>query len=266
MRTRTQNATEFLPTMFATIFVIAGCGGSTTQSTQSTDNTQNSQSSASNGASSGSQNTAQSRCAGMGASNGITIEGQLGTLRQSEVSATLNPALSRLQTCYTNRLEAHPYLAGGVQFKIRVGTDGSVRWVLPLQSSIGDRQTERCMADVLQSLRFPEPCGGETETTWGPSFEGGEDARPAVAWDAARVQTQVNRRRTQLAQCLRSASGANAEVTLYVGQGGRVVTAGASVSTNDASSAIDCLVSEVSGWTGLPDPGSYPAKATFRLP
>jgi hypothetical protein len=210
--------------------------------------------------------TPQNRCASTGGTPGMSIEGQLGTLQQSEVSATLNPALARLQSCYTSRLDQHPYLAGGVRFKIRVATDGTVRWVLPVQSSIGDRTTERCMAEVLTGLRFPEPCGGETETTWGPSFEGGDDVRPAVAWDASRVQAQVHRRRAQLTQCLQGASGANAEVTLYVGQGGRVVTAGASVSTQDAASAIDCLVREVSGWSGLPDPGSYPAKTTFRVP
>jgi hypothetical protein len=264
MRTRKTKAILARHWTIALVVALTGCS-SGAQTTQSTDNAANTQSNSS-GSASRPQPTAQDRCAAMGVSSGMTIEGQLGTLRQSEVSATLNPALSRLQTCYANRLEAHPYLAGAVQFKIRVGTDGSVRWVLPVQSSIGDRETERCMTDVLQGLRFPQPCGGETETTWGPSFEGGEDARPAVAWDGSRVSTQLSRRRAQLSQCLRGASGANAEVTMYVGQGGRVVTAGASISSNEAAAAIDCLVSEVSGWTGLPDPGSYPAKATFRLP
>jgi hypothetical protein len=69
-----------------------------------------------------------------------------------------------------------------------------------------------------------------------------------------------------LSQCLASATGATAEVTLYVGPGGRVATAGASVSTHDAHAAIDCLVTEVSTWRGLPDPGSYPAKTSFRIP
>jgi hypothetical protein len=248
--------------LFAVAF--SACGGASTQSTTTTTTTAATTPSTAGGATQPS--TANNRCAAMGATGGISIEGQLGTIRQSEVSATLNPALQRLQGCYAQRIEEHPYLAGGVQFKIRIGTDGSVRWVLPIQSSIGDRSTERCMSEILQSLRFPEPCGGETETTWGPTFEGGEDARPAVAWEPSRVQTQVNRRRAQLSQCLASASGASAEVTLYVGQGGRVVTAGAAVSTHDAAAAIECLVTEVSAWRGLPDPGSYPAKTTFRVP
>lgn len=253
-------------TAFA-LFALASnaCGGATTQANTentTTTTTQSQQATSGNTA----RATATNRCAAMGATGGISIEGQLGTLRQSEVSATLNPALNRMHTCYAQRLEEHPYLAGGAQFKIRVGTDGAVRWVLPVQSSIGDRTTERCMAEIIQALRFPEPCGGETETTWGPTFEGGEDARPAVAWEASRVQTQVTRRRAQLTQCLSSASGASADVTLYVGQGGRVVTAGAAVSTHDAAAAIECLVTEVSAWRGLPDPGSYPAKTTFHIP
>lgn len=247
--------------------VMSACGGASSQNSNTGDTaiTTQTQTVATSGGDARRSN-ADNRCASMGVSNGMSIEGQLGTLRQSEVSATLNPALDRMHTCYAQRLEEHPYLAGGAQFKIRIGTDGAVRWVLPLQSSIGDRSAERCMADVLSGLRFPPPCGGETETTWGPTFEGGEDVRPAVAWESSRVQTQVNRRRAQLTQCLASVSGASADVTLYVGQGGRVVTAGAAVSTHDAASAIECLVNEVSAWRGLPDPGSYPAKATFHLP
>lgn len=247
---------------------ICACGGASSQNSNTGDTASatQTQSVATSSGGDSQRSSANNRCASMGVSSGMSIEGQLGTLRQSEVSATLNPALDRMHTCYAQRLEEHPYLAGGAQFKIRIGTDGAVRWVLPLQSSIGDRATERCMADVLSGLRFPQPCGGETETTWGPTFEGGEDARPAVAWESSRVQTQVNRRRAQLTQCLATVSGASADVTLYVGQGGRVVTAGASVSTQDAASAIECLVNEVSAWRGLPDPGSYPAKATFHLP
>ena len=90
--------------------------------------------------------------------------------------------------------------------------------------------------------------------------------RPAVPWTASRIQTQLNRRRAQLAQCLAGAAGATAEVTLYVAPGGRVATAGAAVSSQAAAGSIACLLSEVSGWRGLPDPGSYPAKTSFRLP
>lgn len=206
------------------------------------------------------------RCASMGASSGISIEGQLGTLTRVEVSSTLNPVLERLQTCYTQRLEEHPYLAGEVQFKLRIATDGSVRWVIPTRSSMGDRVTEQCMMGALRALRFPTPCGGEAETTWGPSFEGGEDARPATAWDSGRIQRQIDRRRVQLTQCLQRAPGARADITLYVAPTGRVAAAGAAVSTPEAGESIDCIVQELLTWQQLPSPGSYAAKTTFSIP
>lgn len=251
--------------VFATIAMTA-CGGATAQSSTTTETTGSSHSTTQSMTASSGASATNDRCAAMGASGGITIEGQLGTLRQSAVSATLNAALNRIQRCYTTRLEEHPYLSGAVQYKIRIGTDGFVRWVLPTQSTLGDRATEQCMVEILRGLRFPEPCGGEAETTWGPSFEGGEDVRPAVAWETSRIQQQLTRRRAQLMQCLGAATGASAQVTLYVGQGGRVITAGAAVSTHEADSALACLVHEVSAWRGLPDPGSYPAKVSFTVP
>ncbi len=255
--------------MVSLALLTARCAGGASQTITPPRSDQGPSSTSTSAASSGGSRptavTAGNRCPAV-TGGGMVLEGQLGTLRAAEVSATVNPTLPQLQACYARRLEEHPYLAGALQFKIRVGTDGAVRWVIPLQSSMGDRETEQCMLDVLGSVRFPEPCGGETETTWGPSFEGGEDARPAVPWTSTRIQAQVGRRRAALAQCLGGASGASAEVTLYVAPGGRVATAGAAVSSEAAARAIPCLLSEVSGWRGLPDPGSYPAKTSFRVP
>lgn len=248
------------------MMLAAACGGGTASTNSSnTDTTQTQNQSSGNSVARTTVARDPNACPETSNGGGLSIEGQLGTLRQSQVSATLNPAVSQLQACYTRRLEELPYLAGSVGYKIRIGTDGSVRWVLPTSDTIGDHTTSECMKQILLALHFARPCGGETETTWGPiTFEGGEDARPAVPWETPRIQRQIDRRRAQLTQCLHGAHGAEAVVTAYVAPGGRVATASASVNHHEAAEAVQCLVQEVSGWQ-VADPGSYAARVTFRV-
>jgi len=194
---------------------------------------------------------------------GMVIEGQLGFIPQNELMRTLTPATPQLAQCYNERLADHPYMSGRIELKFRIGTDGSVRWVIPLHSTLGDRDTERCMLDRARALRFTRPRGGETETTYPLELEGGEDARPATAWQPTRLDAVVGRNRSALQRCRNGASGP-IEITLYAAPNGTVASAGVSVANDGALQAIDCVVREVSGWR-VPDPGSWYARATITL-
>ena len=201
---------------------------------------------------------------GCGATGGMTIEGQLGSLAPSGVTRVLRAATDDLAGCYRQRVETLPFLSGRIELKIRVGTDGSVRWALPTVSSLGDRETERCMMDRARTLRFDPPCGGEAEVTFPLEFAGGEDARPATDWAPARVESAVHQHRTALARCRGTVTGP-ITLTVYAGMDGRVVSAGASVPDENAVVAVDCMLDAVITWH-LPLPGSWYARATVQIP
>lgn len=205
---------------------------------------------------------ATSRCPGGGAS-GMRIEGQLGTLPQTEVNRVMRAATPRFGACFTTRAEALPYLAGHVLLRIRVGEDGAVRWAIPTESTLGDREAERCMAEHARALRFDPPCGGEAEVRYPIDLDASEDARPATAWPATRVARVVTQHRAALDQCRRGVSGRFA-VTVYVTPEGRVAAAGTSVPSETAEAAAECVVREVATWR-LPSPGSWYARTTFQV-
>jgi hypothetical protein len=73
----------------------------------------------------------------------------------------------------------------------------------------------------------------------------------------------VSQHRAALRQCTRGARGPF-EVTLYAAPRGRVSSAGVAVASDGAVSAADCIVREVTSWR-VPDPGSWYARASFRL-
>ncbi|MFO0606437.1 MAG: AgmX/PglI C-terminal domain-containing protein [Polyangiales bacterium] len=201
---------------------------------------------------------------GCPATGGMSIEGQLGTLPQPRVRRALQDAEGRLSACYTSRLEAMPCLSGRVGFKLRVGTDGAHRWVIPTASTVGDGEVERCMRDVLMGLEFGRPCGGEAEVTWSMEFDAGPDARPPTAWPATRVGAALTQSRAALARC-RNGVRDGVHVTLYAAPDGTVAAVGAAVDTPAAAPVAECALGVIRAWR-LPSPGSWYARTSFDLP
>jgi hypothetical protein len=180
--------------------------------------------------------------------DGVGIEGLMGTISAMAVQRALEPRIGRF------------FLGGRIELAFRVRTDGSVLWVYPRQSNIGDRDTERCMLEVAASTRFSRPQGGEAEFAYPLEVDPADDVRPPTFWDPTRVMSNVERVRGEIVDC----GTGPFHVTVYVAPGGRVVAAGASTPDQTQSDALDCVADAVRGWT-MPDPGSYPAKVSFDL-
>lgn len=192
--------------------------------------------------------------------DGAQIEGLMGTISSTAVQRALEPKIGRFFHCFSQRSNAVQVLGGRIVLAFRVRVDGSVLWVYPRESTLGDRETERCMLDVAAGVRFSPPNGGEAEFSYPLELDPADDVRPATFWDASRVASNVDRVRGEIVDC----GTGPFQVTLYVAPGGRVIAAGASTPDQEQADALDCVAQAVRGWS-MPDPGSYPAKVTFGL-
>lgn len=195
---------------------------------------------------------------------GVVIEGQMGTLEAGHVRAVMRAAEASVSSCFSQRLEAVPCLAGRIELKLRVGEDGAVRWAIPTRSTLGDQSVERCMMDHARALRFQPPCGGEAEVTWPLEMDGGPDARAATEWPTQRLDVALRAHRAALTACRRSDT-TPIEMTMYVAPDGSVLAAGTNVTTPDAVAVSDCVVHEAQTWR-LPSPGSWYARVTVPIP
>lgn len=197
-----------------------------------------------------------------GGQDALQVEGLMGTLSTMAINRGLEPRMPRFASCFTNRYEQVEMLGGRIQLSFRVATDGSVRWVYARASTVGDRETERCLLDVAGSTRFSEPQGGEAEFNWPLALDPPEDVRPPFNWETDRIAEVLDANGGEVLSSCRP--GASFIVTVYVAPGGAILTAGASTVDQQAADAIDCIVDAVKLWE-MPDPGSYPAKVTFEL-
>jgi hypothetical protein len=195
--------------------------------------------------------------------NDMEVSGTLGTIPTHLIQQRLDPKLPSFQNCFVERSREVEYIAGQIELYFRVKLDGSVRSVFPRGSTIGDRETERCILEIASRTRFPSPRGGgEAEFAWQFEVDPLQDVRPPLAWESERASSALRQHADSIRGCRKSASYT---VTAYVAPGGTVIAAGASASAFEGSGSLDCVAEAVRSWA-MPDPGSYPAKITFTIP
>ncbi len=193
----------------------------------------------------------------------MQIEGILGTISQMAIEDGIQRNLGRITRCFSDRYHAIDVLGGEMEMSFRIKLDGTVRWVYLRRSTVGDRDTERCILNVLSRITFARPHGGEAEFSTPLTLDPPEDVRPPVAWPASRVASLVASAGPGLVSSC-AATGEGFHVTAYVAPGGQVIAAGAAVDHPEIVEPLDCVAAGVRSWT-MPDPGSYPAKVTFDL-
>jgi len=200
--------------------------------------------------------------------DGLEVEGLLGTIDARDVLRAMERQHPAFLRCFTLGYDDTELVAGEVVFALLVGAHGQVTDASLASSTVGHRQTERCLLEAAEAVTFPRPQGGDRAELSTPfAIDLPEDVRPPVGWDAARVADVASAE----APAAREACGGGDgdvvyETTVYVGAGGQPLAAGV---TRDPMGApadeLDCIAEAVRGWA-FPDPGSYPAKVTFSFP
>lgn len=193
----------------------------------------------------------------------MTVEGTLGSLPTGVVRRTIQAKHPQMTACFTARYATLPVLGGRIGFTLRVANDGSVRAVRLTTSTVGDRDTERCIVALARSLRFPPPTGGEAEVRETFELAPQSGMRPPTAWTEARVRPTVARSLEGLRRRC-NVGAARVSLTVIIGPSGRAVMVGVSSDDEVRDAAFDCLAQAAAGFS-YPDPGSYYAKATLTL-
>ena len=191
---------------------------------------------------------------------------ELGTIDPDEVAKTFAHIQASLMACYADGQKRVEYLSGDVKFFVRVGQDGAARWTFLEESTLGDRDSERCMLDRIMSTRWPQPQGGEAEVQKQIGFDAPGNVRAPAEWSTDRVAATLGKHGDDAMRCKKGESG-TFHVTAYVepaGKGGKVQAVGVAPPNKDAEGKVDCIVDAVKKLK-MPSPGSYAAKVNFIL-
>ena len=193
----------------------------------------------------------------------LKTRSELGSIDPTAVKRAFIALDDKFMDCQKRALDRVEVLSGGVKFFLRIAEDGAPKWAYLEETEIGDRQTEKCLLDVVMTARWPRPDGGDAEARYGMDLPL-QATRPPNDWGSEKVSGALGKHGDAIDRC-KGGANASFRATIYVGPGGKVLAAGVATSSKDGEDKSDCLADLLVKMKGLPSPGSWPAKVTFGL-
>jgi hypothetical protein len=145
------------------------------------------------------------------------VQQELGSIDQKAVERLFDKLQNPLETCHKQGRDRVEYLSGDVKVFLRIDQAGKVRYGYFEESTLGDRDTEKCILDVFSREEWPKPVGGEGEVRhgfgWGP---GGE--RAPTSWGPEKVTSALDDAKEvkkDVAKCKSGVKG-DFKITAYV--------------------------------------------------
>jgi hypothetical protein len=195
------------------------------------------------------------------------VSQELGSIDEGATKKTFDKLTDSLLTCQKDGISRVDYLAGDAKFFLRIGQDGRVKWAYLEDSTLGDRDTEKCMLRVVGGAQWPQPEGGEAQVERSISFDP-TDARAPASWSSDKVQSVLSSKQGSDAIKCKVGTRGMYKVTAYVEpvskKHGKVVAVGVAPPSKEGEAKADCIAEAVKDWK-VPSPGSYAAKVTFTL-
>ncbi len=194
------------------------------------------------------------------------VSQELGSIDPNAVERTFDHLQNKIQGCFKAGASRIEYLDGDVSVFVRVGSDGRAKYTYFEDSSVGDRDTEKCLLDVMSNADWPKPQGGEAEVRKSFGYDASGDVRAPTAWNSDKIAASVGKASDAIAKCKGGVSG-SFKGAAYIepdGKKGKVQAAGLASPSKDGIDKIDCLLGVIQGLQ-VPSPGSYAAKVSFAL-
>ena len=112
------------------------------------------------------------------------MSSELGQIDEPATIRAFDKLRPSFMLCYGAGQSHIEFLAGDVKFYFRVKPDGTTHWATLDMSTLGDRDTEKCMLAVVLGAQWPKPEGGEAEVHQGIGFDAPGDVRAPTVWSA----------------------------------------------------------------------------------
>lgn len=193
------------------------------------------------------------------------VEGEIGGLPEEAMEKALTSLGKDVVGCVNKRSGELDVLGGHLLLKLRVARDGTTKWAFLGESTLGDRETERCVLDLAMARTWPKPVGGEGLAE--KVFDVDPPKVPATL-EEKRVKRALDDARREAVRCKKGAQG-KYRATAYLKANGRVVAAGVAPPRENAEEAVDCIVEALKklefGKVGGGQVGGKLSKVSFEI-
>lgn len=190
-----------------------------------------------------------------------SFEQSVGAMNEHDVERAfgkLQAAVSRCVARGAARVEA---IGGSFELSLRILPTGETESAHLSRSTLGDRETERCILQAALDKTWPRPKGGVGEASHEYTIE---SSVAVTEWTSGRLKPVMPQIHEKVAKCVMPLAG-TWHATLYISQSGRVASSG--VAPPDAQSAeqADCLVAVLNKFRFGPQRSKL-SKVSFTIP
>lgn len=194
----------------------------------------------------------------------LASSAELGGLDERAAEQSFRASMAGLQACIRTGVERLEFIAGSIEFAVKVDESRHAAQVWAAESTLGERGTEKCMFDALRSVSWPAPEGGPFGIARNSfEFEPRRGTRAPAVWDAARISRVLAGLDGRLNEC-RGGGAQRLLITLYIGPGGKALSGGAASAQPVDEDAVDCVVAALLA-ADYPAPEHTPTKVRFEL-
>lgn len=190
-----------------------------------------------------------------------SMESEIGGMNEDAVADAFAALERHVLGCVRRGSERVREIGGHFVLSLRIDKQGQARWAYLSESTLGDRETEKCVLELARGQAWPKPVGGEGLAT--RAFEIDPGTEP-VSWEAKRIRSTVGAAREKLGRCKKGLEGSFV-ATAYVSPNGRVLSAGVAPPSESGEEAADCIARAIEKLR-FGSPGRRAAKVTFPVP
>lgn len=188
------------------------------------------------------------------------MESEIGGMNEEDINRAFNSLGPAIQACIETGSGRVKPLGGHVTIALRIGRDGAPKWAYLKESTLGDRETEKCLLDAARAKTWPKPLGGDGLAE--KSFDLEPRTQP-LPLEEERVKKSIALVRKESAKCRQGVRG-TFTATAYIRTNGQVLAAGVTPPDEKGEDAVDCFV-DIIKRVKFASPGNRIAKLSFEL-
>jgi hypothetical protein len=165
-------------------------------------------------------------------------QSEIGGLNEADIERAFGKLSGEIEGCFATGSARVSALGGRFKMKLRIDREGALRWAYLAESTLGDRDTEKCLLDAARAKTWPRPVGGEGLAE--KSYEIEAPSSP-TALDEDRFKAAIKLARKETAKCRKAGAWGVFQATTYLRFDGRVLAAGIAPPNEKGEAVIDCM-------------------------
>ncbi|MDI1435059.1 AgmX/PglI C-terminal domain-containing protein [Polyangium sorediatum] len=167
-------------------------------------------------------------------------QSEIGGLNEEAVERSFGKMQDSIQSCFAKGAAKVSALGGHFKMKLRIDPQGVVKWVYLGETTLGDRDTEKCLLDAARVKSWPLPVGGDGLAE--KSFDLDPSQAPKDL-DPAKHKTAITLAAKETTKCRKRGTwGAVFGVTTYLRIDGRPIAVGIAPPNEKGEEVVDCMV------------------------